>query len=209
MSTDRQTKWQVVGNSPVYYSGNLIISPSPSVIIWQAILARGLATWQIPAKRAQHHPNDGKCRPLIINCLQGLVYMCVCAYLLSHTHTLAHSRISLWFYFTRRGESTLGDLSLSYLALPFSFRLSPSLILFSSRRFTLFLLLYPSPLVSVSLYIPPSPLSVYFSIFLCLSFICYFKFFITSCPVARKMHLKQAVPQSSRLRHFFVFSRNT
>lgn len=168
MSTDWQTKWQAVGNSPVYYSASLIISPCPSVIIWRAILARVLAARQIQAKRAQHHLIDGKRRSLIFNCLQGLVCMCVCIVGLALTHTLAHSGISLRFYFTRRGESTLGDLSLSYLVLLFSFHPSLSLILFSSRRFLCYVHLLQSLFLFRSL---PRPFLFTFPYFAILNFL--------------------------------------
>lgn len=66
----------------------------------------------------------------------------------------------------------LGDLSLSSCA-PFFFP-SVCFSFFSSRFLTLFPMVHPSP--SVSLHIPPSPFSIYFSIFLCLSFTHCFNF---------------------------------
>lgn len=53
------------------------MSSTPSVIIWQGILARGSAARLIEAKRAQHHLNDGKRKPFILFAVDGM-YESVC-----------------------------------------------------------------------------------------------------------------------------------
>ena len=113
---DRQ--WETV----LRIAGARVIIPStPSVIIWQGILAGGSAARQIQAKRAQHRPNDSKRRSLIFNCSQGLVCICV---LLSLSHTHSHT-VKLPFGFLSRGE--MGARSLTSL-----FSLSRSLFLETS-----------------------------------------------------------------------------